>query len=113
MISNWKIIGIKTRIEKDFTTTVKLKFLVATECRVSIYTKRYYNVANNEKFQKIVFFAGVEEVKNLKGRVFRGVMSEDDHLIGVGDAIVNNFVLFSDMTKSYTKEELDKMFEGN
>lgn len=107
-IYNCRITEVKTKIEKDFSITVKLEFVVRTKKRSFCFSEKFYDVRKDAGFKAIMFYCNAQKIKELQYKVIRGVMTEDENLIGIGDAITDNFILFTDPSKPYTEAELNK-----
>ena len=107
-INNCKITGVTTKITEELTITVKLEFVSCRDKRTYCFTKRFYDAKENAELKKIMYYADAKKIKELKGKVIREVVDEDENFIGIGDPIGDNFVLFRDTNKSYSAAELNK-----
>ena len=107
-INNCKITGVKTKITEELTITVKLEFVSRRDKGTYSITKRFYDTKENAELKTIMYYADVKKIKELKGKVIREVVDEDENFIGIGDPIGDNFVLFRDTSKSYSAAELNK-----
>ena len=107
-INNCKITGVKTKITEELTITVKLEFVSRRDKGTYSFTKRFYDAKENAELKTIMYYADVKKIKELKGKVIREVVDEDENFIGIGEPIGDNFVLFRDTSKSYSAAELNK-----
>lgn len=109
-INNCKITKVKTKITDDLTTTVKLEFVSHRDSFIGIFTEKFYvrRLEKDSSLKKIMEYADVKNVKALKGRVLREVSDEDGKFIGIGHPIFDEYILFSDASKTYSASELTK-----
>ncbi len=105
-IYNCQITDVKIKIRKNFDITVKLYFIYYGNHICSNFTKKFYNAKENDELKTIMYYADVEKIKKLNGKVIRAVIDEDKNFIGVGHAIGELFTLFKNTNKSYFESEL-------
>ena len=105
-VYNCKIGKVKIKITKSLTINVKIQFCFRIDNDVMVYSKKFYDVTEDTEFKKILSYANSPKLGNLDGRIIRCVIDDYNVLIGVGDPIKDEFILFGDPGSEYRCSEL-------
>ena len=105
-VYNCKIRKVNIKITKSLTINVKLHLCFWVDGGVLVCSIKFYDIKESTEFQKILSYANSPKLGNLDGRIIRCVIDDYNVLIGVGDPIKDEFILFGDPGSEYKCSEL-------